>query len=82
MAGIYIVQRVWSADLEIVLWNLNFFTNNFFKKREYIRSKPRIMRRNVSEDWVMFKETKLLMYFSRGNHGYVVYKTNNFAEIL
>ena len=29
------------------------------------------MRRNVSNDRDMFKETKLLMYSSRRNHGYV-----------
>ena len=30
-----------------------------------------IMRRNVSDDGHMFKETKFLMYSSRGNDGYV-----------
>ena len=46
------------------------------------------MRRNVSDDWDMLKETKLLMYSIRGNHGYVTEtnifseKTNNFDRIF
>ena len=35
------------------------------------------MGRNVSDDGNMLKETKLLMYSSRGNHGYVT-KTDMF----
>ena len=43
------------------------------------------MRRKVSEDVNMFKETKLFMYSSRGNHGHVTKKNNytkNFRNIL
>ena len=35
------------------------------------------MRRNDFDNWDMFKETKLLMHSSRGNHGYVT-KTDMF----
>ena len=30
------------------------------------------MRRNITDDWNIFKETKLLMYSNRENHGYVL----------
>ena len=74
----------WGPDLEIVRsvsGNINVFTEKFLQK-EYIVGKKRvIMRRKVSDDVNMFEETKLFMYSSRGNHGYVT-KTNNYTRNL
>ena len=38
------------------------------------------MRKNVSDDGDMFKETKLLMYSSRKNHGYVTKTDISYAK--
>ena len=38
------------------------------------------MCRNVSDDGDMFKETKLLMYSIRGNHGYVTKTDISYAK--
>ena len=52
-----------------------FLLKNFCEKREYIGLK------NVWLCAEMFKETKLFMYSSRGNHGYVT-KTNKYTRNL
>ena len=38
------------------------------------------MRRNVSDDGNMFKETKLLLYFRIENHGYVTKTVITYAK--
>ena len=38
--------------------------------------------RNVSDDGYVFTETKLLMYFSRGNHGYFPKTDMFYAKLL
>ena len=40
------------------------------------------MRRNISDDGDMFKETKFLMYSSRGNDGYVKKPDMLYAKLL
>ena len=41
-----------------------------------------IMHRNVSDEGDMFKETKLLKYSSRENHGYVTKRDIFYAKQL
>ena len=41
-----------------------------------------ILNRNVSDDADIFKETNLLVYSSRGNHGYVVKDDMFYAKQL
>ena len=41
------------------------------KRKNIFGQKHVIMRRNVSDDEDMFKETKLLLYFRIENHGFV-----------
>ena len=47
-----------------------FYLKISAKRENILGQKHVIIRRNVSDDGDMFKETKLLLYFKIENHGY------------
>ena len=52
------------------------------KRGNILGQKRLIMHRNVSDEGDMFKETKLLKYSSRENHGYVTKRDIFYAKQL
>ena len=54
-----------------ILGTLMFYWKISAKRENILDQKHVIVRRNVSDDGDMFKETKLLLYFRIENHGYV-----------
>ena len=56
--------------MQSVLGTLMFYWKISAKRENILGQKHIIMRRNVSDDGDMFKETKLLLYFRLEHHGY------------
>ena len=57
-----------------------FYLKISAKRENMLGQKHVIVRWNVSDDGDMFKETKLLLYFRKENHGYVTKTAISYAK--
>ena len=57
-----------------------FLLKKSAKRENILGQKHVIVRRNVSDDGDMFKETKLLLYIRIKNHGYVTKTVITYAK--